>query len=128
MSDTKSVVLSSALGFHPGGKSIPATFMGAHGLSIPLHFKVLKTFGEQVSGVLIHVVGSLYLVIGHYSLVGSTSIYLLDRTRMGDVKPEDFIVSSMELREVVRAYGKAMVKSFYWDDTTWKPLKLPPGF
>lgn len=128
MSDSKHIAMSASLGFPDRGVGESAIFHGAHGFQLPLNFRILARFGDQVSGVLVHVAGSLYLVIGHYASAKSTSVYLLDRTRMDGVMPENFIASSMELREVIKAYGRAVVKSFYWDNDQWRTLKLPAGF
>lgn len=123
--------LDEALGFkclNVGGgyKRVGATFSSTYGFKIPFTVEPLIKFGEKTVGLLFHVVGNLYMVAAYYPLSGAVSVYLIDKGALPeDRNPSTYISRNMELRDVIKSFGSAVVTAFYWGKDRWNPLAVP---
>lgn len=99
------------------------------GLNIPVKMKAQKVFVNGTIGLLVHLIGDLYVVVAYYTKKGSMSLYYIDKGKLtmdGVITPPElFFTKTMELREVVNALRKSIVSSFFWKDGKWKSLSLP---
>ena len=106
-----------------------ATFSPVKGLVLPLDFTVSKLFSGESCGVVAHVLGDLYLVVGHFPKTGAVSAFLIDGDKVVEegmkIPPHLCISASMGLKEVIGTLRKSIVSSFVFKDRKWSPLKLP---
>lgn len=106
-----------------------ATFSPVAGLSLPLDFTVSKLFSGESCGVVAHVLGDLYIVVGHFPKTGAVSAFLIDGSKVVEegvkIDPCLRITSTMGLKEVIQSLKKSVVASFVHKDRKWSTLKLP---
>lgn len=108
--------------------STPIIIKTPLGLELKGTVKALKIFANETVGLLVHVMGDLYMVAAYYQKTGATTLFIVDGNKlsMDGVKspPELFISGTMGLREVVDSIKPSIVGSFVWSSGVWKTLDL----
>jgi hypothetical protein len=99
-------------------------------LNLPVKIKPVKVFMHEQVGVVLHLIGHLYLMVGHFEKTNSTTAFLINQAKLeieggAIARPEMLLNSKGSLKEAVDALRGGIVKSFVWKSTRWEPLKLP---
>lgn len=95
--------------------------------SIPMVMRpsVVKSFGSNGLGLLVHVSGDLYLIAYCLESSGVVSVYVLD----GKGKSKDYLSTlastSDGIRGLIDMLRPSIAASFYWSGASWAKLKLP---
>lgn len=103
------------------------------GLDIPFTIRAEKLFHYDQTGVIFHVLGNLWALVAHYEKTNSTTVFLIDQSKMGSVvetegvapTPDKVIQPKSNLKEAVDTLRPAIVKSFIWKGGAWTKLPLP---
>jgi hypothetical protein len=98
-------------------------------LNLPVKVKPVKVFMHDQVGVVFHLMGHLYLMVGHFEKTNSTTAFLINQAKL-DIegvmaRPDMLLNSKGSLKEAVDALRPGIVKSFVWKGTRWEVLKLP---
>jgi len=108
--------------------SIEGVFESSIGLGIPLKVEARKIFYNDQCGLLLHVIGDLYLLASHYPKTGGLCIFVIDASKliMDGVRapPELYLTKAIPLVDAMKNLRKGIVGSFYYKNG-WKPLTLP---
>lgn len=104
------------------------------GLDIAFTVRAEKLFYFEQCGVVFHVLGNLWMLVGHYEKTSSTTAFLIDQAKMTTVSsdeqaismpPTSFIQPRFSLKDAVDTLRPAIVKSYIFKGGAWSLLPLP---
>lgn len=98
------------------------------GLALSAQIKPVKVFMHEQVGVVFHLIGHLYLMVGHFEKTNATTAFLINQAKL-DIdgvmpRPEMLLNSKGTLKEAVDVLKAGIVKSFLWKGTRWEPIKV----
>jgi hypothetical protein len=97
--------------------------------TLPFTLTAEKVFMNEQCGVLVHVMGDLWVLASHYPKTGALGVYLIDANKleMDGIKtpPTLFISKTFSMLEVYRALSHAIVKAFTRRGNSWEEMRLP---
>lgn len=94
------------------------------GLKIPVKLTATIIFFSSQVGVIVHIVGNLYVMISHNIERNGLSAHIIDKRKLEGKKLSE-ISRRMNLREVVAFLGSSIIKSFSHSGSSWSVLTLP---
>jgi len=101
-----------------------ATFKSNLGFEVPLQLTARAIFYSEQVGVVVHVLGDLYLLVAHNPDQNGLSAFIIDGAMLeGDV--ENIVEVKWNLRNVIAEFGKAVRAAFYMKGGEWATLKIP---
>jgi hypothetical protein len=97
--------------------------------SLKLNMSVVGHFINGTCGVLLHVIGDLYIIAGINPDKGVISIHLVNSAKVEiggvNVPPATLVDTKCSLRTIVDKFKPAIEKSFILDGNSWCIYKLP---
>lgn len=122
-------VLQIPLKFEDGtmtGERSARVSLGGLGAAIKMNLRVVGYFSGEQTGVLIHVMGDLYVISAYFPSMQSTSLLLIDGEKAGGEKKMLRVLSkSQRLQDFYSVFKRAINGGFLWGDNAWKRLSLP---